>query len=1052
MSPDTAPHPCISHSPTGGTDRVGSGRRLLWLVFCLILTASPLIGADRAADSVAVDKLRTAAGVGAAISFDRATGRVSFLRFDRERPELKSVGVRTHHGRTMAFLAEHGGAFGLRDAAIELELVTESTDRFGFAHVRYRQVYHGVPVFGSDLRSHFDRDERLVTISASTVPIDSLDPAPRVGLSRAARIAEIDVTRGLRSGPWTDDVRALEPQLVVFHTGLVRGVGGQNHLAYRVEVVNDSRSVREFVFVEAHSGKVLDRITGIHHGLDREIYAGGIEPEYLVWEEGDTLPFTGTDEEGINALIDFAEDSYNFFITASGGTYPSFDGADATMLSVFDDPALLCFFFGPNASWNGVWTGYCDGTTADDVVAHEWAHAYTEYTHGLIYQWQPGALNESYSDIFGEIIDHLNGDGSDLPDDPRTSDGSACSVYQPFTTGTDDSVRWLMGEDADAFDGAIRDMWRPECYSHPGRVGSSDYWCSTDDSGGVHINSGVPNHAFALLVDGGTYNGQTISGIGRTRAAQIYWYAMTTYQGPATDFADHADALEASCAALDGFDLPVLSTDTSTPPASGITISSSHCNELTKVIAAVELRAAPEQCGFQPLLENDPPALCAGLGARQTISITDWETGLGGWSADTRSVTKPATFDTADWAVVGGLPNERAGAAAFVENFPGGDCDTDVESGVLYLESPEITIPAGVQVARIAVDHWVATEALYDGGNLKVSVNGGAYNLIPKSTFDISPYNDTLAIITPLYELSDNPMAGQDAFTGTDGGQSTGSWGASHISLYDIAGAGDTVRLRFEFGVDGCGGVVGWYVDEVELYSCTDELPPSDCGNGALDAGEVCDDGNAVNEDGCTNTCQVEAGWACTDPTAEAPVNDHSFEAGRPNPHWDEASLNFGSPICDPDSCLQEAAQDGEWYVWFGGSYLPEESSVGQSITIPEDNPTLRFHLWINACDTAQDYLEVLIDGLQVWNINGASPLCGRTGEYQNVDLTGYNDGGSHSLSFHCVTSGDGGSFSNFFVDVVTLPGVPSTCTVDLSSIFADSFESGNTSAWTSTG
>ena len=44
-------------------------------------------------------------------------------------------------------------------------------------------------------------------------------------------------------------------------------------------------------------------------------------------------------------------------------------------------------------------------STADDVVAHEWGHAYTEYTSGLIYQWQSGALNESYSDIWGETVD-----------------------------------------------------------------------------------------------------------------------------------------------------------------------------------------------------------------------------------------------------------------------------------------------------------------------------------------------------------------------------------------------------------------------------------------------------------------------------------------------------------------------------------------------------------------------------------------------------------------------------------------------------------------------
>ena len=69
----------------------------------------------------------------------------------------------------------------------------------------------------------------------------------------------------------------------------------------------------------------------------------------------------------------------------------SYDGAGATMKTVNNDPRINC----PNANWNGVTTNYCDGVTSDDVVAHEWGHAYTEYTHGLIYQWQSGALNEA---------------------------------------------------------------------------------------------------------------------------------------------------------------------------------------------------------------------------------------------------------------------------------------------------------------------------------------------------------------------------------------------------------------------------------------------------------------------------------------------------------------------------------------------------------------------------------------------------------------------------------------------------------------------------------
>ena len=74
-------------------------------------------------------------------------------------------------------------------------------------------------------------------------------------------------------------------------------------------------------------------------------------------------------------------------------------------------PAIAC----PNANWNGVTTNYCNGVTSDDVVAHEWGHAYTQFTHDLIYQWQPGALNESYSDIWGETIDLINGVGTDSP-------------------------------------------------------------------------------------------------------------------------------------------------------------------------------------------------------------------------------------------------------------------------------------------------------------------------------------------------------------------------------------------------------------------------------------------------------------------------------------------------------------------------------------------------------------------------------------------------------------------------------------------------------------
>ena len=91
------------------------------------------------------------------------------------------------------------------------------------------------------------------------------------------------------------------------------------------------------------------------------------------------------------------------------------------------------------------------------------------------------------------------------------------TLKQNPPAGSENSLRWLMGEDSTAFGGAIRDMWTPTCMGDPGKVTDAQYHCLTTDGGGVHSNSGVPNHGYALLVDGGTYNGQTVT---RTRPHQ----------------------------------------------------------------------------------------------------------------------------------------------------------------------------------------------------------------------------------------------------------------------------------------------------------------------------------------------------------------------------------------------------------------------------------------------------------------------------------------------------------------------------------------------------
>jgi hypothetical protein len=381
-------------------------------------------------------------------------------------------------------------------------------------------------------------------------------------------------------------------------------------------------------------------------------------------------------------------------------------------------------------------------------------------------------------------------------------------------------------------------MWNPRCFGNPGKVTDTfEYVCSTADGGGVHTNSGIPNHAFALLVDGGTYNGQTISSIGLTKAAHVYFRAMDVYQGPATDFAEHADALDQSCSDLIGENL----ADLATGDPSGEILSASDCAQVAKAALAVELRTAPTFCNFQPILAKDPPELCEGRSFPTPLFEDDFERGKswddhdhgrfsvrhdrdhgggdhdgGRWSVSHSGIT--ADFTPRDWEIVSGLPDDRRGRAFFGADpnigtcVPGGD-----ETAVLHLDSPKITIPSSVKAPMLTFKHWVATEAAWDGGNLKISVNGGPWQLVQPGDFVYNPYNMTLATAA---QGNTNPIAGEPAFSGTDGGSVGGSWGRSILNLAPYAKPKDKIQLRFDLGNDGCSGNVGWFVDDVMVYQC----------------------------------------------------------------------------------------------------------------------------------------------------------------------------------------------------------------------------------------
>ncbi len=177
-----------------------------------------------------------------------------------------------------------------------------------------------------------------------------------------------------------------------------------------------------------------------------------------------------------------------------------------------------------NAFWDGDEMTFGDGdgvifsgfARSLDVVAHELAHGVTQFTSGLIYQNESGALNEHFSDVFGTAITQWsNGEG------PADAD-------------------WLIGDEImgpDLYGEALRSMRHPgTAYDNPilGKdpqpAHYKDRYTGTGDNGGVHINSGIPNRAFYL----------TATGLGDTLVAARIWYHALHFLKPKATFAQAA--------------------------------------------------------------------------------------------------------------------------------------------------------------------------------------------------------------------------------------------------------------------------------------------------------------------------------------------------------------------------------------------------------------------------------------------------------------------------------------------------------------------------------
>ena len=374
------------------------------------------------------------------------------------------------------------------------------------------------------------------------------------------------------------------PELWIYDSRLLGGPGlDLPTLVWRMEVTAGEREpIRELVLVDARRGNVTLDFNQIAEARNRRICdAANTAAQYPCTSPVRVEGGPPSSIVDVNRAYDFSGHTYNFFFNRFGRD--SLDGAGMALLSTtrYCDPAEPCPY--DNAFWDGSQMVYGQGyASADDVVGHELTHGVTEFTSNLFYYFQSGAINESLSDVFGEFVDLNNGAGTDTA-----------------------ATRWQLGEDLPPSAGVLRDMQDPTLFGDPDRMTSPNYFLGPEgaggveaDNGGVHINSGVNNKAAYLMTDGATFNGRTVTGLGITKVARIYYEADTNLLTSGSDYADLFRVLPQACTNLIGT----------------VGITAANCVEVNDAVAATEMNLVP------PAAPNPEAPVCpTGYGPRNSF-------------------------------------------------------------------------------------------------------------------------------------------------------------------------------------------------------------------------------------------------------------------------------------------------------------------------------------------------------------------------------------------------------------------------------------------------
>ncbi|MCG6970439.1 MAG: M4 family metallopeptidase, partial [Gammaproteobacteria bacterium] len=499
---------------------------------------------------------------GIKVSFDSRKGTPTFIKPNNTsiKPKITSLagGVTTvkpsKAAIAMQFLKDNRALLKLQNPESELQQISQTTDAQNKTHIRFQQMVNGIPLWGKQAVVHVDNDNGVYLFQGRYEPtISNINVVPNITEQAAVEkvLADLNFSSDLSEPAQTE--------LVVYTS-----IGGAAVLTYKVEL-SPKLQDRWIYFINAASGAVVHKIFNIHKEVVQASGLGvdNVSHTFNAWHSpqdgsyylidpdtptlggnadpvadgprpsGDTYILSAQNGDGSqlffnthNAQTGWQDEvavsaAYNTRVVYDyyGNTFNrnSIDGNGKNLMVVVHFENNL-----DNAFWNGTFMVYGDGggvfsplAGCLDVAGHEMTHGVIETTAGLIYENQSGALNESFADVFGTMIDR---------DDWLL--GENCTLVNPFHLRS-------MADPANGLGGG-----------QPTHMNEYQNLPNTPDgdNGGVHINSGIPNRAAYLIADGLSIEGIGTS-IGRGQTEQIYYLALTNYLTQSSQFIDARRAL-----------------------------------------------------------------------------------------------------------------------------------------------------------------------------------------------------------------------------------------------------------------------------------------------------------------------------------------------------------------------------------------------------------------------------------------------------------------------------------------------------------------------------